>query len=875
VLNGVASCQMVFEQDRPVDFIYLAVNERFHTLTGLKDVAGRRASEVIPGLRESDPELFEICGRVASTGTPERFEGFVVALEMWFLVSVYSPKQGHFVAVFDVTTKRDAADDVLRASEASYRTLFEKSSDGILMADIETKMFRHANPAVARMLGYSESELCTMSIADIHPTESLQHVLAEFEAVSCGEKFLAADIPCLKKDGTIVYADISATPVMMDGRAMSAGFFRDVTERRRGRHALEASEIRYRRLFEAAKDGILILDADSGKIVDVNPFLMALTGYSRADFLGQQLWEFGMFEDLAASKVSFVELQTNAYVRYDDLPLRARDGRKLDVEFVSNAYGVGGRKVIQCNIRDITTRKRVDAERDRLTMAMSQAGEAVYVTDAHGDIVYVNPAFETVTGYSQAEVLGRNPRLLKSGVQDEAFYRTIWETIHADKVWRGRLVNKKKDGTIYTQDGTIAAVRDAAGVITSYVAVARDITQQLQLEAQFLQAQKMEAVGRLAGGVAHDFNNVLSVILSYAEMICADLKPDEPLRADVEEIKQAGWRATALTRQLLAFSRQQVLEPRVLSLAKIVTGLEKMLRRLLGADIELTILAASDAWNVMADAGQIEQVLMNLAVNARDAMPQGGGLTIETTNVELDDDHVRAHNDLPAGAYVQLAVSDTGIGMDLETQARIFEPFFTTKERGKGTGLGLATVFGIVKQSGGHIWLDSEPGKGTTFKICLPNVRGIVEVREPEQSAPESRSSGTILLVEDDDQVRAVAADILRRCGYAVLEAPNGGEALLICEQHQAKIHLLLTDVVLPRMSGRQLAERLAPMRPEMKVLFMSGYTDDVVLQHGIQDSGVAYLQKPLTPTALTGKVRQLLSGGTGASADPADRPGR
>jgi signal transduction histidine kinase/CheY-like chemotaxis protein len=381
-------------------------------------------------------------------------------------------------------------------------------------------------------------------------------------------------------------------------------------------------------------------------------------------------------------------------------------------------------------------------------------------------------------------------------------------------------------------------------------------------EEQLRNALKMEAVGRLAGGIAHDFNNLLSVILSQAEFVAAEFSPGEPLLAEIKEIQTAGMRAADLTKQLLAFSRQQVLDARVLDLNQNVAGTEKLLRRLLGAGIDLTMLPATDLWHVKADSGQINQIVMNLALNARDAMPNGGKLTIQTGNVELDAEYADGHLGVLPGSYVMLAVTDTGLGMDAATQARIFEPFFTTKEQGKGTGLGLATVFGIVKQSAGHIWVYSELGVGTTFKAYFPRTSGPAELGHSEHAPPDTeQGSETILLVEDDEQVRAVARSILRRQGYVVLDAPNGGEALLICEQHGAKIHLLLTDMVLPRMTGRQLAARLQPTRPEMKVLFMSGYSGNAVLQHGMLDSGLAYLEKPLRPGSLTRKVRQVLRG--------------
>lgn len=749
--------------------------------------------------------------------------------------------------------------------EARYRTVFDNCSDAILMADSETKILRYANPAALRMLGYREGDLATMVAGELYPEESRQHCLAEFEAVAGGEKTLASDIPCLRKDGTVVYTDFTAVSATIDGRPMIAGFFRDVTERRSSQHDLEASELRYRRLFESAQDGILILDGDTGQIVDVNPFLCTLMGYARAEFLGQRLWEIGPFRNIAAAKDAFAELQAKGYVRHDHLPLEARDGRTIEVEFVSNIYPVGGATVIQCNIRDITVRLTNEAALRMLERALQSVSQGILITDANlpdNPIIYASPGFERMSGYSAPEVVDKNCRFLQGAGTDRAAIAEVRKNIQDQRACTVELLNYRKDGTSFWNELTINPVHDAKGKVTHFVAVQTDVTERRRLESQFLQAQKMEAVGRLAGGVAHDFNNVLSVILSYAEMIVSDLKIDEPLRADADEIRRAGLRGADLTRQLLAFSRQQVLVAKVLDLYQCVAGMQKMLRRLLGADVELTILPAKAAWCIKADPGQIGQILMNLAVNARDAMPKGGELTIEIDNVDLDYDYARAHHDVRPGPYVMLAVADTGIGMDQATQTQVFEPFFTTKERGKGTGLGLATVFGIVKQSGGHIWVYSEPGKGTTFKLYFPLVSGVADVRALEPPTPESaRASETILLVEDDEQVRTLAQNILRRCGHVVLAAPNGGEALLICEKHGAKIDLLLTDVVLPRMSGRQLAERLAPLRPNMKVLFMSGYTDDVVLQHGVLDSGVAYLQKPITPASLTRKVREVLHG--------------
>ncbi len=482
--------------------------------------------------------------------------------------------------------------------------------------------------------------------------------------------------------------------------------------------------------------------------------------------------------------------------------------------------------------------------------------------------LYVNEAVVTQGRRSRQQLLGRTMMECYPGIDGTPMFETLRRCMKDRKHARMENEFTFPDGSTGWFELRFIPVPEGTCILSLDITEAkRAAATLLRTQQQLHQAQKMEAVGRLAGGVAHDFNNLLSVVLSYTSMILADLRAEDPLRAEIAEIQTAGKRAAELTHQLLAFSRQQVFVPRVLDLNQVMTGMGRMIGRLLGSDISITLLPATGLGRIESDAGQIEQVIMNLVVNARDAMPRGGKLTLETANVELDADYARSHHDVSPGPHVMLAVTDTGTGMDAETQGRIFEPFFTTKEKGKGTGLGLATVFGIVKQSKGHIWVYSEPGNGTTFKVYFPRANGAVEAPRTESHPPESlRGNETILLVEDDDQVRVLARDVLRRSGYVVLEAPNGGEALLICEQHGSSIHLLLTDVILPRLSGRQLAERLRVLRPEMKVLFMSGYADDTILQHGVLESDAAYLQKPLTPASLTRKVWEVLRSAPGTS---------
>jgi PAS domain S-box-containing protein len=501
--------------------------------------------------------------------------------------------------------------------------------------------------------------------------------------------------------------------------------------------------------------------------------------------------------------------------------------------------------------------KLANAEQ-RYRALLENARDAIGVTTPEGILLEANRGWERVMGVPREKMVGHN---VAEFIPEDATSEHKSEYDKAIAQGGGSVPPmplRRPDGTVVQVEMSRTVV-DVGG--ERYVfSVGRDVTARLRMEEQFRQVQKMEAIGNLAGGVAHDFNNFLSVILSYTALVLGDLKPGDPMRADIEEVKRAGERSSDLTRQLLAFSRQQMLQPRILHLNPILAGMEKMLRRLLGEAVQLSLLTFTKSGRVHADPGQLEQVIMNLAVNARDAMPNGGSLSIETANVDLDAAYAAQHHGLAPGPYVMLAVSDTGTGMDAATRSRIFEPFFTTKEKGKGTGLGLATVFGIVTQSKGHIWVYSEPGKGTTFKVYFPRHDQVADEEVPAPAPITNlRGSETVLLVEDEDQVRALARAILGRNGYNVLEAQNGGEAFLVCEQFEAKIHLLVTDVVMPRMSGKQLAERLASFRPEMRVLFMSGYTDNAIVHHGVIDAGVAFLQKPITPDSFLRKVREVL----------------
>jgi two-component system, cell cycle sensor histidine kinase and response regulator CckA len=628
--------------------------------------------------------------------------------------------------------------------------------------------------------------------------------------------------------------------------------------------ALNRSEEAHRLLFDASPMPLLVFDVRTLAPLAVNDAALRLYGYGREEFM------------LAKVSVLSGEGEESAKARVSQMPtaeLRGiarhvrKDGTHVVAEYATRPLFFAGHEARISALNDVTGRFEAEQTRSLLAAIVESSSDAIVSKRLDGTITSWNRAAERLFGYTAAEIIGRPITVLIPGDRLHEQVELVREVAAGRSVNLHQTVRLRKDGTEVAVSVSLAPVRDGAGNVVGASKTARDLSAQRAAEEalrrsedQLRQAQKMEAIGRLGGGIAHDFNNLLSVILSYSDLIASDLSPADPIRADIAEIHKAASSAAGLTRQLLVFSRQQVIAPKVLDLNEILAAMDKMLRRILGEDVDLVSILAPSLGRVLVDPSNIEQVVMNLVVNARDAMPTGGKLTMETGNVDLDAEYAGQHMGSKAGPHVMLAVTDTGTGMDRATQTRIFEPFFTTKEVGKGTGLGLATVFGIAQQSGGSVWVYSELAKGSTFKVYFPRVESALDLTERAPTLGTLRGTETILLVEDQDQVRNVAKGILKRHGYHVIVAQNAGEALLICETVPGAIHLLLTDVVMPHMSGAELAKRITLSRPDTKVLCMSGYTDDSVVRHGVLESSVAFLQKPFTPESLARRVRDVLN---------------
>ncbi len=633
------------------------------------------------------------------------------------------------------------------------------------------------------------------------------------------------------------------------------------------RLALAESEKHFRRLFDLASIGLAEIDPRALRIVRANRVLGRIAGCPVSELQAVPITAF-----FPPEHVQLVREQVNRYASrapasggpFEQEVVRL-DGTRVWVSINLNVQAdADGRTVrLLAAIEDITRRKLVEEEQRRLITAVEQAAEAILITDTVPRIVYVNPAFERISGYAREEVLGQNPSILKSGHHDAAFYERMWRALREGRSWSGLVVNKRRNGTFYYEEATISPVFDAAGRAINYVAVKRDVTFERQVEAQFRQSQKLEAIGQLAGGIAHDFNNILSVIKGHAELL-GTVPSTAAVRDAADEITRAADRAAGLTRQLLLFGRRQPPQLSPVDLNEVVSNVSRMLQRILGEDIDVRFAYADEPLPIVVDAGMMDQVLLNLAVNARDAMPRGGRLEVGTGQKVLEEGAA----DLPPGArpgtYACLTVVDTGEGIPPEVLPRVFEPFFTTKEVGKGTGLGLSTVLGIVQQHGGWVEMRSEIGHGTRVTVCIPRTTVAAGPQVMLTAAQEMpRGEETILLAEDDAALRRLVRTILSGLGYRVLEASSGRDALGVWTQHQHEIKLLLTDLVMPDgMSGLELAKLLLGHNPRLKVIYSSGYSPDIAAQGVALREGVNFLTKPYSPQTLAETVRARLSEG-------------
>jgi len=633
-------------------------------------------------------------------------------------------------------------------------------------------------------------------------------------------------------------------------------------ELERARAALDEEAARLRTALDALDDGILVMGNDGGRVLHNRPMeaLWGLAGppeaEAKADAWADPMADPRLLAQLKdpeawLARAAEIRQGTGRTIEVWDL----WDGRVVKRYAKPLPDGLGR----FWRFRDVTARVKADRFVHRVAQVVEQSPVTIVITDTAGNLEFVNPRFTQLTGYALEEALGQNPRILKSGLTPPKVFQDLWATITAGEVWVGEFQNRKKDGSLFWERATISPLRDPDGVITHYLGLKEDITHQKQLEQQLRHAQKLEAVGLLAGGVAHDFNNILQVINGYGTLVQMGQAPDDPHRKAMAEVLKAAERAAQLTHSLLAFSRKQVMNPRTVDLNTTVGNVEKLLRRIIGEDVQVVVTKAATPLTVHVDLGQIEQVLLNLATNARDAMPRGGCLAITTGLAQLDENFVVAHRFGKPGPYALLQVKDEGVGMDEDTRKRIFEPFFTTKELGRGTGLGLAMVYGIIKQHGGYITVESREGEGTTFQVYLPIVSSAPA--EEAEHAFQGRVKGTetILVAEDEPAVRGIVEIILRKYGYTVLLAEDGQQAVEQFQAHRASIHLVLMDIIMPGKSGRQAYEEIRQDCPGVKVLFTSGYPADFIKSRGDLDQGMELIMKPVQPLVLLRKIREIL----------------
>lgn len=747
----------------------------------------------------------------------------------------------------------------MESAKARLAAIVESSNDAIIGEDM-FGIIQSWNKGAERIFGYGAAEMVGQTAQRLIPEKHRLETDFLLKKTVRGHRTHDVRTKRLCKDGRIIYVSAAISPIIdSDGNVIGVSKVeRDIT-------SAYNDELRLRMFYKATESNpcsILITDP-AGKIEYVNPRFTEITGYTSAEVCGQfpRLFKSGVHSDAEYKKIW--STITDGKVWRGELVNKKKDG-SLHTEFMEIApvKDTRGRIVNFVAVRDdITQKKQAENERRRLATAIDQSMDSIVFTDLDGKIIYVNQGFEKCSGYKRQEVIGQNPRLLKGGKHDVAFYQSIWAQISQGRVWSGRFTNRRKDGTLYEEDAIISPVHDDAGVVSSYVAVMRDVTREISLESQLIQAQKMEAIGQLAGGVAHDFNNILAVSMIHICMLLGKPLPDPGMRELLLAIQRGNERAANLTRQLLMFSRRQAMQKTALDVHFLLFEEIKLLRRLIGEHIHISLQSHPGVCAIEADAGMIEQVIMNLCINARDAMPKGGNLMLSAKLVELTHEAISANLEARKGQFVEISVADDGCGMSPDTVRRIFEPFFTTKEIGQGTGLGLATVYGIVKQHEGWVEVESSVGKGSKFKVYLPacpipNISRLTETSEK----PDIKGKETILFVEDEDSLRKALTIWLERLGFKVHSVNNGVEALNLWKDRIDKVDILITDMIMPGgMSGLELANSLKKIRPDLPILIMSGYSKELTKNGLHENSSLRFLSKPCTPAELSEVVRKML----------------
>ncbi len=764
--------------------------------------------------------------------------------------------------VYDYTEHRKT-EKTLQESEEKFALAFDASPDALNINRLEDGKFIEVNQGYLKWSGYTREEIVGKTSQEInlwHDHSDREELVRILQKTGHCENLEAK---FCRKDGTVTDGLMSARLLTINNTAHIISITRNMDALKKVEQEHYRQKVLFETIFNSLTDGVLVTDVDR-VIQTANEGVLRTFGYLPQELVGKSaelLYAKREIFDSVGEKLFTVDADKNENLhiaQYKHRSGRLFSGETFGTKLFNNKNEWIGNLGI---MRDVSERERDQKERLGLKTAIEQANDVVVITDYLGNITYVNPAFEKVTGYLKSEVVGHNPRILKSGQHEEKFYKEFWKTITSGEIFFGRMVNKRKDGTCYTEEVTVSPIVDNLGAISSYIAIKRDITDQLLLESQLQQAQKMESVGRLTGGVAHDFNNILGVILGYAGMALRNTDPEDKLYNDLSIIYDAASRSAEIVRQLLMFSRQQTVVPQIIDLNGAVEGMLKMLRRLIGEDIELSWKPYPGVLPIKIDPSQVDQILANLCVNARDAIRGNGKLSITTEKVVFDRRTQKSPIPFTSGGeFAQLLVSDDGDGIDTAEVDKIFEPFFTTKEVGQGTGLGLSTVYGIVQQNEGDISVASRKGEGSCFTISLPLSDSPLSLQKDGGLALVNEGQNeTVLLVEDDLTLLEMTRRMLEKTGYNVLPANGGGEALRLARKNDVKIDLLLTDVVMPEMNGKELSDQMMKIIPEIKILFMSGYTSNVLGHNGVLDEGLCFVSKPFSRKNLSDKIREML----------------